>query len=468
MPAEIAGERNLRKSIRADLTAWANLALAPLNLTPAIHHRRLIKELEALATGQADRLMLLLPPGSAKSTYASMVFPPWWLARHPRSSIIATSHTESLASHFGRSVRNLVEEHASRLGYTLQPSSRAAHRFATTNACEYFATGVRGPVMGRRADLIIIDDPVKSQADADSLAARDHLWSWFRSDLVTRLKPGGRILLIMTRWHPDDLGGRILDSGDQWRTLRLPALAENEDPIGRAPGEPLWPEWESTEALARKRAIIGERAFSSLFQQDPRIQSGRLFLPARITILKEPPPETQTFVKTVRAWDLAATAEDAGRDADYTVGLKLARDTAGQFVVLDIIRLRGGPHEVVAAIEAAAAGDGVGVTIGLPQDPGQAGRSQINYLASKLAGYRIIATPETGPKETRAMPVASQANAGNLALRLAPWNRVLLEELQDFPNGAKDDQVDALSRAFSLLMDAAAPARRLSVSHSNR
>jgi predicted phage terminase large subunit-like protein len=272
----------------------------------------------------------------------------------------------------------------------------------------------------------------------------------------------------MTRWHPDDLGGRILESGDTWRILRLPALAEAEDPIGRALGEPLWPEWESAEDLSRKRAMIGERAFSSLFQQNPRLQTGRLFLPARVTILTEPAPGTQTFAKTVRAWDLAATAEDTGRDADYTVGLKLACDTAGQFIVLDVIRLRGGPHEVVAAITATAAADGTGVTIGLPQDPGQAGRAQISYLANQLVGYRIVATPETGPKETRAMPVASQVNAGNLALRSAPWNRVFLEELQDFPNGAKDDQVDALSRAFAVLLDAAAPARRASVSHFNR
>ena len=117
---------------------------------------------------------------------------------------------------------------------------------------------------------------------------------------------------------------------------------------------------------------------------------------------------------------------------------------------------------------ATAAADGTGVTIGLPQDPGQAGRSQIRYLAGSLAGHRVVATPETGAKETRAMPVASQANAGNLSIRRASWNRMFLEELQDFPNGAKDDQVDALSRAFALLTDIPAPARRSSVPHFTR
>jgi predicted phage terminase large subunit-like protein len=422
-----------------------------------------MRELNALAAGDTDRLILLLPPGSAKSTYASLLFPPWWFARHPGSSILATSHTASLAHHFGRGVRALIEQHATRLGYALDRTSRAAHSFATTTGAEYFATGVRGPITGRRADLILIDDPVKSQAEADSPGGRDHLWSWFRSDLITRLKPGGRILLIMTRWHPDDLGGRILESGDQWRSLRLPALAELEDPLGRAPGDALWPEWENADALARKRAIIGERAFASLFQQAPRVASGRLFLPGRIPLVDDPVTST-----AVRAWDLAATVPSPGRDPDYTVGLKLARTESGQFIVLDVIRFRGGPHEVEDAIVHTAAADGAAVAIGLPQDPGQAGRAQVKYLTSRLAGYRIVATPETGAKETRAMPVASQANAGNLALRRAPWNRPLLEELQDFPNGAKDDQADALSRAFTLLTETAAPSRRTDIALFNR
>lgn len=463
-PSTLRTERALRKSIRADLTAWATLALAPRGQSPAAHHLRLIEELAALSTGETDRLMLLMPPGSAKSTYASLLFPPWWFSQHPGSSILATSHTASLARHFGHGVRGLVDEHAPRLGYALDPTSRAAHRFALTNGCEDDATGVRGPVTGRRADLVLIDDPVKSQAEADSPSARDHLWSWYRSDLITRLKPRGRILLIMTRWHPDDLGGRLLESGDNWRTLRLPALAEPDDPLGRQPGEALWPEWENTAALTRRRATMGERAFSALFQQDPRPRTGRLFLPARIPILDETPDTTAT----VRAWDLAATAEATGRDPDYTVGLKLGRTATGQFVVLDIIRFRGGPHEVEAAIIAAAAADGTATHIGLPQDPGQAGRAQIRYLTAQLAGHRVTSSPETGAKETRAMPAASQANAGNLALRRAPWNRNFLEELQDFPNGAKDDQADALSRALSMLTDAGKPARRTNISYSSR
>jgi hypothetical protein len=200
-------ELRLRRGVRTSLGEWARLALAPQGLVPARHHLLLMEALEAVSAGSVDRLMVLMPPGSAKSTYASLLFPPWFLSRHPRAQVIAVSHTAGLAEGFGRGVRGLMTEHGARLGYRLDPASRAAGRFGTSRGGSYFATGVRGPVTGRRADLLLIDDPVKGQAEADSARVRDATWDWYRSDLVTRLRPGGRIVLVMTRWHPDDLGG---------------------------------------------------------------------------------------------------------------------------------------------------------------------------------------------------------------------------------------------------------------------
>ena len=133
--------------------------------------------------------MVLMPPGSAKSTYVSVLFPTWWLHRRPRSAVIAACHTADLAEHFGRQVRRLVAEHAPVLGYGLAAGDRAAGRWATTGGGTYFATGVRGPITGRRADLVVIDDPIKSHAEADSALYREHAWNWYRSDLVTRLRP---------------------------------------------------------------------------------------------------------------------------------------------------------------------------------------------------------------------------------------------------------------------------------------
>lgn len=403
----------------------------------------MIGELEKVALGTCDRLMLLLPPGSAKSTYASLLFPAWFLGQHPGSHLICVSHTAGLATDFGRGVRGLIGEHGARLGIGVDPTSHAAYRFGTTAGGTYYATGVRGPVTGRRADLLVIDDPVKGRAEADSRHHRDALWDWYRSDLVTRLKPAGRVVLAMTRWHIDDLGGRLLAGPERWRVVRLPALAEAGDPMGRIAGEALWPEWENIAALERKRVVVGDRAWGALFQQSPRQSGGRLFQVNRVDVV-----DNRLGGTVVRAWDLAASA-----DGDWTAGVRLARSADGLFQVQDVVRIRGGPEEVVRVIRATAERDGRDVAIGLPQDPGQAGRSQVAFLAGRLAGWRVASSPESGSKATRAMPVASQVNAGTISVLKGVWNGVFLAELEDFPGGAYDDQVDALARAFGMMVD---------------
>lgn len=437
------------------LEEWARLALG---LKPASHHRLLLHELRRLADHESDRLLVAMPPGSGKSTYCSVLLPSWWLQRHPGHSIITACHTESLARSFGRRARMLVEEHAKTLGMELARDERAAGNWSVQDGGSYFGAGVRGPIVGRRADLVLIDDPVKSHQEADSAAARETLWQWYRSDLVPRLKPGGRIVLVMTRWHEDDLGGRLLAAGEKWTVLCLPALAENDDPLGRAPGTPLWPEWEDAASLARKRRMVGERVWHALFQQQPRPDAGTLFRPERVTLLDAPPQ----LCPSVRAWDLAATEVGEGGDPDWTVGLKLGRVGAG-FCVLDVVRLRGGPLEVEQAIMATADADGHTVRIGLPQDPGQAGKQQVAHLRRRLSGYRVSASPESGSKMLRAGPVSAQVEAGLVSAVRARWTADLLNELRDFPHGRKDDQVDALARAFALLEEPGAEARRLRI-----
>lgn len=464
-------EWNLRRTIRTSLTDWAALALAANAQQPAAHHRLLLDALTDVTEGRTDRLMVLMPPGSAKSTYASVVFPPWFLARHPHAEIIAASHTADLAEHFGRRARDLAKTHEKRLGLRLAPDARAAGRWEVLTPSDktgqrgrYWAAGVRGPIIGRRADLALIDDPVKSQAEAESATIRDATWDWYRTDLLSRLKPGGRVVLIMTRWHEDDLGGRLLASqGDEWRCLRLPALAEANDPLHRPEGAALWPDWEDRAALERKRTSMGARRFAALFQQNPRPPEGALFTPARITLLGAAPDTASGRPpgnQVVRAWDLAATPKRADNNPDWTVGLKLLRDEAGRFIVLDIVRLRGSPHEVELLVQATARADG-DVFQYFPKDPGQAPGFQEAQFARLLAGFRFGFSPERGQKTARAAPVAAQIEAGNLAAVRADWNAAFLEELRGFPDGGHDDQVDSLSRAFAwLVMErVAAPAR---------
>jgi predicted phage terminase large subunit-like protein len=392
--------------------------------------------------------MILMPPGSAKSTYASVIFPVWWFTQHPRSSIISASHSAGLSEHFSRRVRSLIREKQRFLGFGVSQDQRSLASWTTSSGGNYLSVGVRGSITGHRADLIIIDDPIRSQADAESSRQRDHVWDWFKSDVTTRLKPGGRVVLIMTRWHPDDLGGQLLEqAGDEWRVVRLPAFAEADDLLGRSIGSPLWPKWEDREALIRKRKLIGERTWSALFQQTPLPSGGRLFSVDRIAVV---PPERDADA-IVRAWDLAATGNTGRNDPDWTVGVKLSREKTGRYLILDVARIRGTPRQVEELIVNTAQKDGTKVIVAIPEDPGQAGKSQISYLTRQLAGFHVISSRETGSKATRAMPLASQVEAGNFSIVHADWGRALLDEMRDFPWGRKDDQVDALVRAFTTL-----------------
>jgi predicted phage terminase large subunit-like protein len=448
-------EMRLRRDIRDSLSAWAHLVLAPRQQKPALHHLAIIDALEKVSSGETTRLLLLMPPGSAKSTYATLLFPAWWHARHPETAVITACHTASLAEHFGRGVRALLEEHAPRLQVKLREDARAAHRFLTAQGGEYFAIGVQGAVTGRRADLALIDDPVRCFADAESFSAREQLWNWFRSELVTRLKPDGRMVVAMTRWHMDDLAGRLIAQGG-WATLRLPAIAETDDPLGRETGAALWPEWEGLPGLMDKRQMLGERAFAAMFQQAPQLEGGQLFDMRLIPLVDE-----VGVGPAVRAWDLAATAGGGG-DPDWTVGLKLVRNRSC-FIVDDVIRFRAVAGERDTRIRRCADVDGAQVIIGLAQDPGQAGKSQIGALTGMLAGYRVVSRRETGDKALRAAPVASQAHHGNLLVRRGVWNAAFLDELSCFPHGSKDDQVDALSLAFAFLTENTTPARYTTV-----
>ncbi len=451
-------ESETRKSLRQSLLAWATEVLRGNGHVPAAHHRYLIKNLDAVTRGEFDRLMILMPPGSAKSTYASILFPPWWFTQHPDSSIITVSHTSSLAESFSRRVRRLVLSRSGQLGYSLIRDERSSASWRTSFGGEYIATGIHGGITGRRADLILIDDPIKSNAEADSALHRDQVWEWYRSELTPRLKPGGRIVLIMTRWHEQDLSGQLLLSErPDWNVLRLPALAEENDPLGRAVGEPLWPEWEGAAALARKRNAVGERVWLSLFQQAPAPAAGLLFKVSALSVIDTAPNPDDG--QTVRAWDLAATAATVRNDPDWTVGVKLLRDRHQRFTVLDVVRMRGTPLQVEETILATARLDGRAVAIGLPEDPGQAGKSQIAYLAGRLAGFRLITSRETGSKQTRALSLVSQIEAGNVAIVRAEWNHQFIEELREFPVGRKDDQVDALVRAFLTLTRVGEPPR---------
>jgi predicted phage terminase large subunit-like protein len=785
-----------RNRVRGSLLEWAHQALADQGFTPARHHRLILQKLEEVERGTCPRLMIFAPPGSAKSTYGSVLFPAWYFAKHPTDAVIASSNTQNLAESFGRKVRNLLDEFSASLGVSLAEDSQAAGRWNTNKDGTYLAAGVGGKIAGRRADLAIIDDPIGSAKEAYNPTTRDGIFQWYTDDLYTRLKPNARIVLINcltgdtpismadgswkrldeiapgdqvlayeggrhvarhvlnwtpqpeddvldirtgssrvranrrhpflvqrgqgqewvtagdlkegdylvtssalgefardaglaeeeawalgfmfgdgwvtvrdavqkgykgrtyprrgfvtcfakkpadatnaralrffearfgavfkeakfgyyrtdiarvgdwlrmrgisggakgkrlpawlfsepqhikqafldgimasdghladkapgrarnvvamsnpglvqdirhlarglgapvtninaqtvvvkpphaktpvestiyrfswvaempppsefllkkitsiseagrevvydiqvegaenfiadglvthnTRWHEDDLSGRLEEmakdkTGEHWEILRLPAIPYEDgtpDPFDRAPGEALWPEWENEDALAAKRKTVGERTWAALFQQRPRPDSGSLFDTTKFNYISE--SEIPAGTNFVRGYDLGATEQVGTRNPDWSVGVKMGKAPNGMTVVANVRRMRGRPDQVDEFLKKNATDDGKKVKIGLPQDPGQAGKSQIAYFVRLLIGYTVEASPESGDKATRASPYSSQVNNGQVLLVRGDWNKTYTDELSGFPAADKDDQVDASSRAFAMIL----------------
>ena len=235
--------------------------------------------------------------------------------------------------------------------------------------------------------------------------------------------------------------------------VRLSAICdEPDDPLGREIGELLWPEYQTLEFYEGKRRAGGEYEWASNYQQRPVPVSGTIFDSRMLETHTYPTCPGDDIVATCRAWDLAA-----GPAGDYTVGLKMGRRSDGRYIVLDVVRFRADPSQVEATMRTVAELDGKGTKIALSQDPGQAGKSQIQYLTRQLAGFSITSERETGEKIVRAAPCASQVNIGNVALLQGGWNRVFLTEIATYPSSRNDDQVDALSRCFGVLSAAKQP-----------
>lgn len=400
-------------------------------------------QLDKVTSGQVKRMMILMPPRHGKTALVTVRYPVWRMEREPGLRVIVAAYNQTLANKFSRMSRKLAQM---RLG--LREDRRAVEEWQTETGCWYRAVGVGGGITGMGADLIIIDDPVKNREEAQSLIYREKVWDWYTNDLYTRLEPGGAIILIMTRWHEDDLAGRILSNerAEEWHIVRLPAIAEENDPLRRQPGEPLNAERYPLEELLKIKAVIGSWAFESLYQQNPMLPEGGLF--RREWFAKFIDAVPAKVDARVRYWDKAATAGDG----DYTVGLRMSRTTDGLFYVEDVVRGRWLPGERNKVMLQCAMTDPLGTQIWIEQEPGSSGIDSVQALIRMLAGYSVYADRVTGSKQLRAEPFAAQCEAGNVVLVKGHWNAAFLDELLVFPNGAHDDQVDAASGAFSKLV----------------
>lgn len=421
---------------------------------PARHHKFLIQKLEDVEEGRINRLIILMPPGHAKSTYASVLFPTWYLGRNPSKQLIGASHTSELAESFGRKVRNTIsrDEYQKIFQIQLTGDSKAAGRWGLVQGGEYYGAGVGGGITGRRADGVVIDDPVKSREDADSETIRNKTWEWFLSDLRTRLKPDAFIILILTRWHEDDLAGRILPEkyngesglvtardGEMWEVINFPAIAVDEDDVlGRSVGEALWPEWLNTEKLDQERISQGERNWSALYQQRPTPESGDYFHRDWVQYYEDRPKDLTYYGSS----DYAVTAQGG----DYTVHGIAGVDKEDNIYIVDWWR------------EQASSDAWITVFIELckkwrpskwGEENGQIIKSVGPFIDVKMkeSGIYVMREQYTSAtdKATRAQSIRGRMSQGKVFFPRTGWAEKIIHELMQFPVGKHDDQVDVLS-----------------------
>jgi predicted phage terminase large subunit-like protein len=401
---------------------------------------------------QVSRLMIFIPPQHGKSALASVHFPAWYLGRHPERRIIAASYGADLVADWGRQARNIVASPEYRAIFpdaVLDPNSQASNNWNILGGDGgYICAGVGGPITGRGAHCLLIDDPVKNAEEAESQVAREAVWQWYQTVAYPRRRPPGAIVLIMTRWHEDDLAGRLLkaqkEGGEKWTVLALPAIAEANDPLGRTPGAPLWPERYDLEWLAATRETIGPRAWASLYQQQPRPQEGNMFDRRWFEVVDALP----AGLSLCRFWDFA-TGQATGSDPDYHAGCLMGRDVRGVSYIADMRRSRVTPADLEAVLRMTAAADGRETRVRWEEEKGSSGKLFTSNLQRHvLQGYSGQGVPVSGSKEVRAAPLAAQAEAGHVKVVRGPWNGAFFDELEAFPHGTHADQCDAAAGAY--------------------
>lgn len=416
------------------------------------------RELDRITGGEINRLMLFLPPRHAKSETTTVRYPAWRLERDRKLRVIVAAYNQTLANKFSRKTRRIARERI-----PLSTERNAAEDWETTEGGGLRAVGVGGGVTGQGGDLIIIDDPVKNREEADSLTYRDKVWDWYTDDLYTRLEPGAAMILIMTRWHQDDLAGRILasDDGPNWTVVHLPAMAMEHDALGRRPGEPLWPERYDAADFARIRGSIGDRGWYALYQGIPQPDGGAIFLSdwwamGRNRFDVGDDPLRRMITARWLSWDTGIKDNDTSAYTACTVG-ELTRDY--QLITREVYRERLTFPDLPHVIERMARRYNYDDKLqGIIIEDKASGTSAYQTLLASSDDWlreRLIAFQPSGSKEIRANQAAVWCRNDMVLLphpsEHAPWLGTFEHELFNAPQSAYMDQVDSFSQLIIYL-----------------
>lgn len=431
----------------------------------AAHHQLICDSLQGLTNGDIPNLMLLFPPGSAKSTYADVVFVPWYMSLQPRNNVILASYASDIAKKQGRRARQLIDgvSFHNLFGVGLKPDQRAADEWALTNGSEFMAGGLLSGLTGNRASLGIVDDPMKGRAEAESKTIRDKTWDAYIDDFCSRLIPGSPQVLIQTRWHQDDLAGRILPEdwkgesgvfegrdGRTWHVLCCPAICESPtDPLGREIGETLWPEWFSLdhwEPFKRNR-----RTWVSLYQQRPAPDEGTFFQKSWFQRYKERPKNLRYYMTS----DHAPGDSDAsdwsvvrvwGIDADKHVWLVDGYRTQGMLNEVMGISIDKGGNEKLSQCGALPLIKKWRPLAWFPENDNN-WKSASPFVTAAMRRMNVHCriepiSPHGADKPTKARAIQAKASMGEVHIREGVEGDEIIEEYAAFPAGVNDDDVD--------------------------
>lgn len=412
------------------------------------HHKTICDKLLQVYNGEIQNLIINIPPRYSKTQLAVIYFIAWAFGNNPDCEFIHSSYSSTLAVNNSSQIRDLLlsEEYQAIFGTRLKDDSKAKDHWKTTDGGVMYATGAGGTITGFGAGklrdgfggCICIDDPHKSD-EARSEVMRNNVINWFTETIKSRRNDPSKtpIVVIMQRLHENDLSGYLLagNDDDDWEHLCLPAIQDD--------GTALWEQKHSLDKLQQMQ-LASPYMFAGQYMQRPAPLDGGVFKPSNIAIIEALP---HGDIKWVRAWDLGATV-----GGDPTAGVKLGKLSDGRLVIADIVHGDVSSDDRDRMMKNTASLDGFDVLISIPQDPGQAGKTQVQYLVKMLQGYKVRTSPESGDKVTRAEPIASQVNVGNVMMVRGNWNMGLIDEMRMFPNGKHDDRIDALSRAYGELI----------------